>query len=388
MEHTEIQPPPEFYKIINDFTSDIVTTFPEYSSIISRWWNRPSDDLEKSRKNETLLVFRHCSRVFPQQFFDILYKNADIFDPEKTSNNTQYLPGIVFAQLWNADISDSTRDTIWKYLQLILFSVVGTSKDASYLENASKMFESINEEELKSKLEETLEGMKTLFEQNNSGDDKENPNPQQMFDVEGIREHLDTMMKGKLGKLAFELAEETANELNLDLDNNSTSEDVFKKLLGNPTKLMSLATKVSNKLDAKMKSGEINQSELTEEAMEMFGKMKDMPGLDNIQQMLSQMNIPGLGKGAKLNMSAMEAQLKRQLNSAKMKDRLRAKASASNTAQRTDGFVTGTAPTVSEEEAIRIFSTGEKPMKTPRGAQPQPQPQAQPKKSGKKKGKK
>jgi hypothetical protein len=83
-------------------------------------------------------------------------------------------------------------------------------------------------------------------------------------------------------------------------------------------------------------------------------------------------------------MSAMEAQLKRQLNSAKMKERLRAKASSANSAQRSDGFVSGTAPTVSEEEAIRVFSTGDKPTKTPRGAQPQPQA----KKSGKKKGKK
>ena len=64
----ELNPPEEFYKIINDFISDIVTTFPEYSGLISKWWNRTSNsnlDLEKEQKKETLFVFRHCVKIFP-----------------------------------------------------------------------------------------------------------------------------------------------------------------------------------------------------------------------------------------------------------------------------------------------------------------------------------
>ena len=40
----DLTPPEEFYKIINDFISDILITFPEYTGIISRWWNRPSEN--------------------------------------------------------------------------------------------------------------------------------------------------------------------------------------------------------------------------------------------------------------------------------------------------------------------------------------------------------
>ena len=61
----DLTPPEEFHKIINDFTSDISTTFPEYSGLISRWWNRPSEDIEESKRKETLFVFRHCVKVFP-----------------------------------------------------------------------------------------------------------------------------------------------------------------------------------------------------------------------------------------------------------------------------------------------------------------------------------
>jgi hypothetical protein len=54
----ELSPPDEFYKIINDFTVDILITFPEYSGIVSRWWNNLND--EETKKKETLVVFRHC----------------------------------------------------------------------------------------------------------------------------------------------------------------------------------------------------------------------------------------------------------------------------------------------------------------------------------------
>ena len=121
-ENVTPNPPKEFYKIINDFLADIVLTFPEYSGVIGRWWNR--ENTEESKEKETLFVFKHCVKVFPERFFDILYKNADIFNPD-SEIRTDFLPGIVFNQLWNLDISDNTKETIWKYLQLILFSVIG-----------------------------------------------------------------------------------------------------------------------------------------------------------------------------------------------------------------------------------------------------------------------
>ena len=135
----DITPPEEFYKIVNDFTSDILITFPEYQGIISKWWNRPSQDIEESKKKETVFVFRHCVKIFPERFFDILYKNSEMF-LEGSEISTEFLPGIVFRQLWNCDISDTTRETIWKYLQLILFSVIGSVHNTSQLGDTAKLF--------------------------------------------------------------------------------------------------------------------------------------------------------------------------------------------------------------------------------------------------------
>lgn len=390
----DLNPPEEFYKIINDFTSDILITFPEYSGIISRWWNRPSENLEESKKKETLFVFRHCVNRFPERFFDVLYKNNEIFK-EESEINTEFLPGIVFKQLWNLDISDNTKETMWKYLQLILFSVIGTVHSSSELGDTAKLFEAINEEELKKKLEETLEGMQNLFDASGSplnGMDASfsGINMENMPNAEQLHEHINSMMGGKLGKLALELAEETAKDLNLDMDNTGDAKDVFQKLFKNPGKMMNMVKNIGSKIDEKIKSGEIKESELMEEGMELLNKMKNMPGMGDMQKMFSQMGIPGLGKGAKINMGAMEAQLNRNMKTAKMKERIRAKAEANAKAkeQASTAFcnMSDAQQKMSDEEILKIFSTGEKVEKTPRGAKP-PTPQTNNKK-GKKKGKK
>jgi len=384
----DLTPPTEFYKIINDFVTDILITFPEYSGIISKWWNRPSDNKEQSQQKETLFVFRHCVKIFPERFFDILYKNNELFSQESESNNnTEFLPGIVFSQLWLCDISENTRETIWKYLQLILFSVIGTVHNSAELGDTAKLFEAINEEELKKKLQETLESMQNLFDASFSQFDSDNMpdgsdpsskiNMENMPNAEELHEHINSMMGGKLGKLAMELAEETAQDLNIDMENTGDAKDVFQNLFKNPGKMMNMVKNIGSKIDEKIKSGEIKESELMEEGMELLNKMKNMPGMGDMQKIFSQMGIPGLGKGAKMNMGAMEAQLNKNMKNAQMKERIRAKAAAVAKAreqqqmkeQKTsnDG---NAKQSYSEEELLKIFSTGEKVEKTPRGSKP------------------
>jgi hypothetical protein len=353
-----LNPPSEFRKLVDDFVNDISITFPEYRGIISKWWNRPSENIEIDRSRETLLVFRHCRKVFPERFFDILYKNVEIFSDD-SDINTEFLPGIVFKHLWNLDISDTTKNTIWKYLQLLLFSVIGSVDNSEHLGDTAKLFEAIDEEELKKKIEETIEGMQTMFENDGEQTNTEIPNAQQ------IHHHIESMMSGKLGKLAMELAEETAEELNLDMENVTDAKDVFQKLFKNPGKMMNMVKNIGNKLDEKIKSGEIKESELMEEGKELLNKMKDMPGMGDMQKILSQM---GLGKGAKVDFKGMEAQLNRNMKTAKLKERLKSRVEEkkANSNFSNVNVTQNEQPTVSQEEIIKIFSTGEKVDKTPR----------------------
>jgi hypothetical protein len=196
------------------------------------------------------------------------------------------------------------------------------------------------------------------------------PSPEQ------IHEHINSMMGGKLGKLAMELAEETANDLNLDLNETKDAKDVFQKLFKNPGKMMGMVKNIGNKIDEKIKSGEIKESELMSEGMDLLNKMQSMPGMGDMQKMFSQMGIPGLGKGAKMNMGAMESQLNKNMKAAKMRERMQAKAEA-NKSQKMSASAPAKElkPTISEEDIIKIFSTGEKVEKTPRGAKPETKPE-------------
>jgi membrane protease subunit (stomatin/prohibitin family) len=121
------------------------------------------------------------------------------------------------------------------------------------------------------------------------------------------------------------------------------------------------------------------------EGMDLLNKMKSMPGMGDMSKIFSQMGIPGLDKNTKVNMGAMEAQMNKNMKMAQMKERMRAKVAQKTQAQQQSQAIPSTTPsTLSEEELIKIFSTGEKAQKTPRGAKPPLQEPSPKKKKGKK----
>jgi hypothetical protein len=338
---TEKQPiPEEFQKIIKDFIGDVLTTFPEYEPIVMKWWAKDFSLLSDTEQSVKMnYIFSHCLQVFPERFFDILYKNGSMFD-DSSSTNAEFLPGVSFKYLFKCDISDNTRETIWKYLQLILLSLVGSMKDKEAFGDTAKLFDSINEEEFKTKLEETLGNMQKLFDNvEKTGDSQENPtsgvNVENLPNAEQIHDHLSGMLGGKLGQLAKEIAEETAGNLNIDMENVTDAKDVFQNLFKNPGKLMGLVKNVGSKLDERIKSGEIKESELYSEATDIMNRMKDMPGMDNIQSMLRQMGMaggamPNLGRNTKVDVNAMQNHLSRLEKNAKMKESMKKKAELKN----------------------------------------------------------
>jgi hypothetical protein len=366
--------PVDFRKIFSEFIGDILNTFPEYAQIASRWWTLESDD-DETKKRETDNLIEHCKRVFPERFFDILYKNEKMFSLENNNNsiNTEFLPGILFKHLWNLDISENTKEIIWKYLQLILFSVIGNINNDGDFKDTAKLFEFIDENELKQKLEETFSNMNNVF--NTAFDSSCNESCDASFNIPSandVNEHINSMLGGKLGKLAMELAEETATELSEDLDSEETdSKKIFEKLFKNPTKMMNIIKNIGNKLDEKLKSGEINESELMTEGAELLQKLKNTSGMGDIQKMFSQFNIPGMNKGSKVNVNAMESQLNKNIKHAKMKERIKSKLEAKHAKQELEKLLQThqqqqTQPGLTDDELVKIFRTGDKPEKTPR----------------------
>ena len=317
-----------FKKIIREFVDDLSNTFSDFNEIL---------DI-KSRiieNDESEALEAYCKETYPKHFFDILYENEKMFDTP-----VELLPKVDFSKIFTDEISDNTKSTIWKYLKLILFSIVtdnDTNKDA--FGETSKLFEAINQDEFKEKLQDTINEIEDLFKKNEdsqpTSDNMENEDnndfTKNLPNAEELNEHINKMMNGKIGSLAKEIAEETTKDLNLDLDVEDAENvnDVFKKLFKNPAKLMDLVKNVGSKLDSKIKSGEIKESELINEASELVKNMKDMPGMGNIESIFKKMGMPGVGGagagGGKVDMNAFNKQMEKNLKMARMKERMKSK---------------------------------------------------------------
>lgn len=342
--------PDNFPVVLKDFTNDLSLTFPEYKYL----WESMPETPEP--------IYHYCLGVYPERFFDILYQNDEIFD-SASEINTHFLPNIDFKILFNTEgISETTKEAIWKYLQLILITIMSGIKDKSGFGESMGLFEGIDESELESKLTETIHGLNDFFKNigndfdsfaeqacndNNAENDETCENgtsqkPDFSFDMSGgipdaagIHEHLKNLFDGKIGKLAKELAEEFSKDFMGMFGEGEVknTQDIFKKIMKNPKKIMELMKTISSKIEDKMKNGDISKDEIMKEASELMNKMKGMGGKKEFQNMMKNLtkNMGGLnsaaaaaaggaGKG-QFNMGAMQ----RMASQYEQKEKMRAK---------------------------------------------------------------
>lgn len=330
--------PENFNQTIHDFIVDIETTFPELSAKLEKWKNLTSETQEE--------LYTYISQVYPERFFDILYQNSEIFQNEDM--NTCFLPDIEFKTLYNDEsVSDNTRQVIWKYLQLILFLVVGNIKDKTMFGESANIFDGIEEEELGNKLKETIDDLGDFFKNMGLNMDKEEDkshcegegedehkekNTQTpnfgLPNMENLQEHLKSLFDGKIGKLAKDLAEEITSDFSsvlgefgeIDENNPPSTNDILKKLMKNPKKIMELVKTVGNKIKTKMNDGEINKDELMSEASEILSRMKEMGGTDELNGILKKF-AGSMGKNMKFDKNALNRMSKNEA----MKERMRQK---------------------------------------------------------------
>lgn len=346
----------KFASIIKDFCGDLTITFPDFAHL---WVKFQTDDEEVMKS-----LYDYCIKVYPERFFDILYQNSELFSEK--NDNTFFLPGVDFKILFSCpDISENTRKTMWKYLQLILITIMGDIQSSSSFGEAASIFEGIDETELQNKLSETIGGLSEFFNNitggsNEEGEEKEGEGEKEegekeegegkeeghgfdfssMPNVDELQDHLKGLFDGKIGSLAKELAEELSGDvMDMFSGENTTSADIMKEMMKDPKQIMELVKKISAKLDTKMKDGDISQEELMKEAGEIFSKFKGSGNEKDFQNMMKGMmkNMNPMmasmmgGKGGKFDMNKMQNQFGKMSHREKMKQKLeerRAKAQA------------------------------------------------------------
>ena len=339
-----------FVKIINNFVNDIEISFPEFEiKNIS-----PYNDLtDESNINS---IEEYCKKVYPEKFFDILYQNEKIFNED-----IELLEHINFKVIWESNISDDTKKVIWKYLQIILFHTIKQINDPSRLGNNAQLFEFIDNDDFKEKILDIFSEFSVLFNKDTSsnplfgdmsgnnplfgdmsgnnplfgdmsgnnplfGDMSNNPLFGDMsgnFDANEIHKHIFKLLDGNIGKLAKELAEDTLKDLLDELDcDKSDQKALFEALIKNPTKLIKIMKTLSEKIENKIKKGEVNQDELIMEAAEMMKNMKNMPGMEEMLKKVAKQQGGGGAKGKAPSMDSIEANLQSRLKASQQRARM------------------------------------------------------------------
>ena len=181
------------FLIVKDFVTDLLGTFPELDENLHEGLRDiHNNNFETESAKE---IPPYIENLYPQHFFDILNKNDSLFD-----ESVFFLPSIDFSVLMKENISENTKQILWKYLLLLGFSVFSKTENLdAFGENAKNMFETLNESELKDKLNEAMQDMGDLF-------DTSNINMEDLPDADQMQDHISGLLNSKLGKLAHELA--------------------------------------------------------------------------------------------------------------------------------------------------------------------------------------
>jgi hypothetical protein len=329
----------EFRSLMEEFIADLAKTFPDYAFALPCM---PISDEEMQK------LFEYCLVTYPANFFNILNKNEEIFDDSATEFNTYFLPGCEFRAFYNcAEVTKSTRESIWKYLQLVLFRIVGCLENTQSFGDCLSTLQQLDFEDLKTKMTEVMQNLTKVShvvdastdnangDKNDDDDDDDDDEddddddtddesdtystPFSRKNAEDIHDRMKTLLDGKIGTLAKELAEDVTKSLQEDnlfedawnevsgRDSGSASASssssgsasaagsgdldptkILKSLFSNTDKLGSIIQTAGEKLQSKLQSGEIKQEDLFQEATSILGSMKDIPGMGNMKTFMKQ----------------------------------------------------------------------------------------------------
>ena len=249
------------FALFSSFIRDLGKTYPEIKNCLYRNYEDCLVDTEgKLLDSSPKLV----------AFLQIIKDNEGIIskrDPEffKIDN---ILEEISFENLWNKNISNKTRVTIWKYFQT--FSILQINLRANReLKDTLESLKSGEDIEIDREMASELRKIKRLTE----GIQESTP-AEGESDLEGM---LGGMMDSNIGQIAKEVAETMDMESMFGGISEDTNPMEVMSQMMNPEKMGAIFQNISKVMDGKMESGSLDRDDLRKEAEGMYGKMAQNP---------------------------------------------------------------------------------------------------------------
>ena len=255
----------QLFDIFSSFIRDLSKTFPEIKSCLYRNYE---DCLVESKDNK-LCDFPKLNR-FLELIGDyekmITDKNLEFFDLE-----VEFLEEISFKRLWTKNISNKTKESIWKYLQT--FQIININlRSSQQLKDALSQIGTDTEVEVDRSTVKDLKKLKKL----SAGVTEE------------VKEEsdLDDMLGGLMDSGIGDIAKEVAKNLDVEsmfgnVDENSNPMELMAQMM-NPEKMGAIFSNINSVMEQKMENGEITKEGLKTEAEGMMGQMGENPMFKNM----------------------------------------------------------------------------------------------------------
>jgi len=269
-------------KLLKSFILDIIKVFPEYEKRLRKSYDKILND-EKDSEDLLSSFFDNIddiSKSLSENDFSVFDKDPIILD------------NVSFKLIWGSNISNETRNNIWRYLQTFCVYNINNKQGETDIEDVLNSIK----QNVKVSDKGTLKNMKMLkklTESLNSNivmellSEKKEEVKKDIKDVkmadENIKGMEDILENSSIGRIAKEVSQ----ELNI--------ESIIKdgggiESLMNGDNMMNIFKSISEKIDNSQ------DGNIMEEAMNLSKNMKDNPLFSSLMstmgQGLSQMNMP------------------------------------------------------------------------------------------------
>ena len=262
--------------VFRNFINDTIKVFPEYDKRLNKYYKPIILDEDDEEKKSA--IFSDFMDNIEDISKDICDENLKMFEKDPI-----ILQNVSFKVIWESNITNETRLSIWKYLQTfcmynfnksqgdiddILRSIqkhekVTDKENLMKAKRLKKLSESIKNESMKDKLTDKSESIDDLLEND-----------------ESMKQMDDILKNTSIGKIA----QEVTKELNIEsmLGEGGGIEDIMKG-----ENMINIFKTISSKIEGI--NGEGNN--IMEEAMGITKNMKDNPLFSSMFSSLSNMNL-------------------------------------------------------------------------------------------------
>lgn len=262
----------QVFSIFSSFIRDLSKTFPEIKNCLYR-------NYEQEIVGEDLKL-NSCPKI--QCFLNKVNENSKLIEDKdkKFFEIEDILEEISFRNLWVKNISDKTRNTIWKYFQT--FTIININLNSS--KQLQEALSSMNEGEIKKEDIKDKQTAKDLKKLKKLAEDVKTEQDGDELDLENM---LGGLMDSNIGSIAKEVASSMKiDEMFGNIDENSNPMDVMAQMM-NPEKMGNIFQNINSVMEGKMKNGELNEDTLKKEAESMYGDMANNPLFGNLMKQMN-----------------------------------------------------------------------------------------------------